>query len=117
MADQTGVTVRVVFNRIPAYTAALHAGAVAEVERSAREIEAAAKGRVHVITGTLQRSIHTVIAGGGLTATVGPSVAYGIYEEFGSRGRGPHPFMRPAAELVLPRFTDRMATLVKGGGI
>jgi HK97 gp10 family phage protein len=71
---------------------------------------------VHVITGTLQRSIHTTISNGGLTASVGPSVEYGLYEEFGSRGRGPHPFMRPAAEAVYPRFTDRMTALVKKGG-
>lgn len=115
-ANRTGVTIRVNFNHIPAYNAALHAGAVAEVERSGREVEAAAKARAPVLTGTLRRSIHTVLSAGGLTATVGPSVAYSAFVEFGTRYMPARPYMRPAAELVLPRFTDRMKALLKGGG-
>lgn len=117
MAGQTGVTIKVVFNKLPAYTAALHAGAVAEVERSAREIQGAAMARAPVLTGTLRRSIHTVLSGGGLTATVGPSVAYAIFVEKGTRHMPARPYMQPAAELVLPRFTDRMKALIKGGGV
>ena len=104
MAGQTGATIRVVSNRIPQMPAIIKAAVAAEVQKSAFQIEADAKARVHVITATLQRSIHTVMSNGGLTGTVGPSVDYGIYEEFGSRGRGPHPFMRPAAEKNLPKF-------------
>ena len=104
MAGQTGVTIRVVSDRTAAVKAALKPVVAAEVQKHAFMIEADAKARVHVITATLQRSIHTVMSNDGMTGTVGPSVDYGIYEEFGSRGRGPHPFMRPAAEKNLPLF-------------
>ena len=104
MAGTTGVLVRVISNRIPAMPAAIKAAVSAEVQKSAFQIEADAKAKVPVRTATLQRSIHTVMSNGGMTAHVGPSVDYGISEEFGSRGRGPHPFMRPAAEKNLPLF-------------
>ena len=112
MAGTTAVTIRIVSNKLDATAAAYHAGAVVAVEKAGRAIEAAAKARVHVITGTLQRSITTAISNGGLTAHVGPSVEYGLYEEFGARGRGPHPFLRPAAELVAPQFAGDMQALV-----
>ena len=76
------------------------------IERGARLIEATAKGKAPVATGTLRRSIHTVLSNGGLTATVGPSVEYAPYVEFGTRHRGARPFMRPAAELHIPRIVD-----------
>ena len=119
MAD-TGVTVRVVSNRIPAMPAAIKAAVSAEVGKTAFQIEADAKALVHVITATLQRSIHTVGPDGqpwkpgDMTAKVGPSADYGVYEEFGSRGRGPHPFMRPAAERNLPKFAASVKAALAG---
>lgn len=113
MAAQTGVTIRILSNKLPTTAAAYRSGAVVSVEKAGRGIEAAAKARVHVITGTLRRSITTAISNGGLTASVGPSVEYGLYEELGSRGRGPHPFMRPAAELVFPLFEEEIAALAR----
>ena len=98
MPAGSNVTVKVVSNRLPSIPAKLHSAVAGEVEKSARRIEADSKGLAPVLTGTLRRSIHTEIENGGMRAIIGPSVDYGIYEEFGSRGRGPHPFMRPAAE-------------------
>ena len=105
MAGQTGVSIKVVSNRIPQMPAIIKAAVSAEVGKTGFQIEADAKAKVHVITATLQRSIHTTGPDGkrawqpgDMIAKVGPSVDYGIYEEFGSRGRGPHPFMRPAGE-------------------
>ena len=117
MAAPSGVTIRVVFNKLPQVATGLHAGAVAEVAKAAHDIEAAAKAKVPVRTATLQRSIHTVISAGGLTATVGPSVDYGAYVEFGTRHMGARPYMRPAAEAVYPRFTDAMKALTRRGGL
>ena len=104
MAGQTGVTVRVVSNRIPSMPAAIRSAVAAEVQKAAFRIEADAKARVPVKTATLQRSIHTVMSNGGLTGTVGPSVFYGIYVEMGTRRMGARPYMRPAAEKNLPAF-------------
>jgi HK97 gp10 family phage protein len=115
MAAQTGVTIRVVSNRLPTLGASYTAQLRTEVERAGRGIEAAGKGRCPVRTGTLQRSIHTVISAGGLTATVGPSVNYGIYVEFGTRHQGARPYMRPAAELVYPRFADAVNAVLRKG--
>lgn len=104
MAGQTGVTIRVVSNRIPAVSAALRPLLVAEVSKAAFKIEAGAKAKVPVKTATLQRSIHSVFTNGGLTGIVGPSVLYGKFVEFGTRRMGARPFMRPSAEAVLPGF-------------
>jgi HK97 gp10 family phage protein len=104
MAGQSSVTVRVVSNRIPQMPAAIKAAVSAEVQKAAFQIEADAKAKVPVKTATLQRSIHTVMSNGGLSARVGPSVFYGLFVEFGTRRMGARPFMRPAAERVLPLF-------------
>lgn len=63
----------------------------------ARGATANARRRVHVITGALRASIHH--------QKVGPNhhkiivgEHYGAYEEYGTRHRPPHPFLRPAIE-------------------
>lgn len=106
MAGSTGVTVRIVSNRLPQMPAAIHAAVVAEVSRAAFEIEAGAKAKSPVRTGTLRRSIHSVFEAGGLRGIVGPSVLYGKFVEFGTRRMGARPFMRPAAEAQMPKFVD-----------
>jgi HK97 gp10 family phage protein len=110
----TGVTVRVVSNRLPSMPAAIHKIAVAEVQKAAYRIEADAKSKVAVDTGTLRRSIHTVMSNGGLTGTVGPSVLYGKFVEFGTRRMGARPYMRPAAEKQLPAFAAAMRAALRG---
>ena len=104
MAGQSGVLVRVVSNRIPAMPAAIRSAVAAEVQKAAFRVEADAKAKVPVKTATLQRSIHTVMSNGGLSARIGPSVFYGLFVEFGTRRMGARPYMRPAAEKNLPAF-------------
>lgn len=114
MAGGTGVTVRVVSNRLPQISAAIRPAVVREVQRAAFDIEAQAKAKTPVKTGTLRRSIHSVFSNGGLTALVGPSVLYGKFVEFGTRRMGARPFMRPAAEAVLPKFAQAVAAALRG---
>jgi len=102
------VAVKVISNRLPAAAADVATIGSTEVARAGFEIEAAAKALAPVRTGLLRRSIHTVLSNGGNTATVGPSVDYGLYVEMGSRGRSARPFMRPAAEVVMPKYLDRL---------
>lgn len=61
----------------------------------AQRVESGAKRHVHVITGNLKRSIyrqrlakyrHEVVVG----------AYYGVYENYGTRYRPPHPFWEPA---------------------
>lgn len=105
MAGRTGVTVRIVSNRLPQMPAQIRAAVVQEVSKATLDVEAKAKALTPVKTGTLRRSIHSVFENGGLTGLVGPSAFYGKYIEFGVRNRAARPFMRPAAEAVLPGFT------------
>jgi HK97 gp10 family phage protein len=114
MAGSTGVTVRIVSNRLPAISAAIRPTVVVEVQKATLDVEARAKAKVAVKTGTLRRSIHSVFSNGGLTGIVGPSVLYGKFIEFGTRHMGARPYMRPAAEAVLPKFAGAVARALKG---
>lgn len=69
----------------------------------ARRGSSAAKRRVHVITGYLRDSIHTeMVKPGHHKIVVGAH--YGVYEEYGTRHRPPHPFLRPAVREVKAQF-------------
>jgi HK97 gp10 family phage protein len=114
MAGRTGVTVIVKSNRLPQMPAAIHAAVVAEVSKAAYDVEAKAKAKAPVKTGTLRRSIHSVFERGGLTGIVGPSVRYGAYVELGTRHMAARPYMRPAAEAALPRFADAVKRALAG---
>lgn len=114
MAGRTGVTVVVKSNRLPQISAAIRPAVVQEVQKATYDVEAQAKAKAAVKTGTLRRSIHSVFSNGGLTGLVGPSVLYGKFVEFGTRRMGARPYMRPAAEAVLPKFADAVARALKG---
>lgn len=114
MAGKTGVSVRVISNVIPKLPAEIHTAVVAEVSKATFSIEAKAKTLVPVRTGTLRRSIHSIFEAGGLRGIVGPSVEYGKYVEFGTRRRAAKPYMRPAAEAVLPGFVDAVKRAMAG---
>lgn len=103
MAGNSSVTVRIVSNRLPAIAAAIRPAVSAEVKRATLGIQAKAQGMVPVKTGTLRRSITSQFPTD-LSGVVGPSVAYGIFVEMGTRRMGARPYMRPAAEAVLPGF-------------
>lgn len=69
----------------------------------AQRVEGGAKRRVHVITGNLKRSIkrvrldkykHEVVVG----------AYYGVYENYGTRYRPPHPFWDPAIREARRRY-------------
>lgn len=114
MAGKTGVTIVVKSNRLPAYSAAIRPAVAGEVKKATFDIEAKAKAKAPVKTGTLRRSIHSVFSNGGLTGVVGPSVEYGKFLEWGTRHMAARPFMRPAAEAVLPKFAQAVARALKG---
>ena len=114
MAGQTSVTIKVISNKIPELPAALRAQVVEQVKRSTLDVQARAQQVVPVRTGTLRRSIHSIFEQGGLKGICGPSVDYGLPVEMGSRGRAARPYMRPAAEYVLPRFADELRRILGG---
>jgi HK97 gp10 family phage protein len=113
-ANETGITIRVVSNRIPGLPAEIHDAVVKQVAASTLDVEARAKQVVAVRTGTLRRSIHSIFENGGLKGICGPSVEYSTYVEFGTRHRAARPYMRPAAEAVLPKFVEQLRHLLSG---
>lgn len=114
MAGSTGVQIRIVSNRLPEISAAIRPAVVQEVQKATYDVEARAKQVVPVKTGTLRRSIHSVFSNGGLTGIVGPSVSYSAFVEFGTRRMAARPYMRPAAEQVLPGFTTAVKRALGG---
>lgn len=111
--NNTSATIRVVSNKLPGLPAALSNDVTEVVKRAAFEVEALGKAKAPVRTGTLRRSIHTVISDGGKKAVVGPSVEYGLYVEMGTRHMAARPYMRPAAEAVLPKYVDQVKITLK----
>jgi HK97 gp10 family phage protein len=100
----TKVGVKVVSNRLSQMSAEIKKDVAAEIERSARTIEAGAKQDVAVDTGTLRRSITTQIEDDGLSATVAAGTDYAIFVERGSRGGPARPFLIPNFEREVPRL-------------
>lgn len=107
------ITMRVVYNHLPRAESAVRAALVDTVAETAYAVEGTAKQLAPVRTGTLRRSIHTVFSRGGLRAVVGPSVAYAIFVELGTRFMAARPFMRPAAARELRLFAPRLAARLR----
>lgn len=114
MPPATSVTIKIISNKFPQLPAALRKQVVDQVARSTYDVEARSKQLCPVRTGTLRRSIHSVFEQGGLRGICGPSVDYGLFVEMGTRHMGARPYMRPAAELVLPRFADELKRILAG---
>lgn len=82
----------------------------------ARHATASARRRVHVITGFLRESIqHERIGYGHHRVWVGAH--YGVYEEYGTRHRPPHPFFRPAIQDARRSFERDILKVFKTGGV
>ncbi len=82
----------------------------------ARAGAAGARHRVHVITGRLKRSIQNVKAGPHHHKII-VGEYYGAYEEYGTRHRPPHPFLRPAVEEQKRIFQQRIRGVFRGGEV
>lgn len=92
---------------IPSIIKAVHSNSAANAYNFARRVQTSARRRCHVITGRLQASIKAEkIAYGKHRVVVGAH--YGVYEEYGTRYRPPHPFFRPAVEENRVKFMQDM---------
>lgn len=92
--------------------AALVAGAVLIVKKTAYDMEADAKVLVAVDTGFLQNSISTHAIG--LYAEIGPTASYGEFVEDGTSTQAPQPYMKPAYDRNVEPATQAFAQLVGG---
>ncbi len=82
---------------------------------TALRIEADGKVFAPVDTGFLRSSISTTITGNGnagiMTAEIGPTAEYGIFQEYGTSTQPGQPFMGPAFDRNVPGFTAGLAQL------
>lgn len=111
------ISVNVIIKRndLPKMVAHLREQAPAVTEATADAIVTDAKSIVHVITGNLRDSIRAEkVDAYYWTVTAGSDeVDYASYEEFGTRFRGPHPYLTPAAERHRQPHIDRVKDLFK----
>lgn len=92
---------------------------VAEAVRDAsRRVRAAARRNAPRRTGALAESIDVDFFGQGnsrnMVAVVGPSLHYGLFQEYGTAKMAPHPFMGPAFVAELPRLQADIEKAVEG---
>ena len=76
------------------------------VAKVALGIEADAKILAPVDTGNLMGSISSDIKT--MSAEIGPTASYGIFQELGTSRMGPQPYMNPAADKWFPIFDAAM---------
>lgn len=102
---------RVTQNNFPAIVAGMEANAERIVAKAALDIEAHAKTRAPVDTGTLKNSIQaTRIGDAHWRVTVGAD--YGLYVEWGTVHMAAQPFFQPAIQAVTPQFLRALRTVV-----
>ena len=81
--------------------------AVQIINRMGFEIEADSKQRAAVDTGAMRNSGFTDAATqDDKTVTVGYTVEYAPYQEFGTYKMAAHPFLTPAVEKILNKFNS-----------
>lgn len=83
------------------------------LRKAAFDIERDAKAFAPVDTGALRNSIGTDLTGDGrsasMTADIGPTVDYAVYQEYGTSRMPPHAFMGPAFDRHAGEFVEAVA--------
>ncbi|WKN47147.1 HK97-gp10 family putative phage morphogenesis protein [Nocardioides sp. Arc9.136] len=107
--------VRALASRVAGAGGRIGAQGSAVLRRAALAVEADAKALAPVDTGNLRNSISTTVSGdgrfGAMSAEIGPTAEYGIYQEYGTSTQTGTPFMGPAADRQLPAYADALATM------
>ncbi len=98
------------YNNLPRIAERLPEVVSAIVRKAAYDVEAHAKSVVPVDTGKLKNSI-TVEFPNQTKAIIAPHTEYAAYVEFGTHRQRAKPYMRPAAEKVVPAFLAAMKRL------
>lgn len=89
--------------------------AAAVVRKSAYEIQQTAKVLAPVDTGALRSSITVDFVGdgrgGSMEAEIGPTVDYGVFQEFGTSKMAPQPYLGPALDRHADGFEQGIADI------
>ena len=83
--------------------------------KAVKDIEATAKTLAPVDTGFLRPSISSDVTVQGTTirGEVGPTANYGAYVEGGTRRQRAQPYLRPATDMIVPRYEDAVAKITE----
>lgn len=112
MADGVRITWKVVDNDFPKIIAGMEAKAEQFVAKAAMDIEAHAKSRAPVDTGTLKNSIQATRVGDAHWRVV-VGADYGMYVEWGTVHMAAQPFFQPAIQAVTPTFLRALRTVAQ----
>jgi HK97 gp10 family phage protein len=113
-ANATGVTVKVLFNRLPQLAADLKSQGEALVQDTAKKVAADAAQRAPVDTGRLRAGI--TVEGSGMNSTVTSEAPYSHYVEYGTSRMGAQPFFWPALEANRPVYLAAWRAILAGTG-
>lgn len=107
MADSFQATWTLMQHDLPVITATMLPKVDAVVTKAALDVEAQAKAKAPVDTGTLRNSIQARRTGpAAWVVSVGAD--YGVYVEWGTSRAAAQPFLRPAITAVQPVFVAAM---------
>lgn len=81
------------------------------LRKVAADIERDAKILAPVDTGDLENSVSTTISDAGMTAEIGPTVDYAIYQELGTSTQPPQAFLGPASDRHIPSLESAIARI------
>lgn len=105
--------VRAVGSRVAGSGARIGAAGSLILRRTAHAIEADAKALAPVDTGALEASISTTLTGDGrngtMSAEIGPTVEYGVFQEYGTSTQAGTPFMGPAYDRNIGGYAEALA--------
>lgn len=103
---------RVTRNEFPKIIAGMEAKAEAIASKTALDLEAHAKTRAPVDTGTLKNSIQAFRIGPGHWRVV-VGAEYGVYVEWGTVKQRAQPFFQPAVLAVTPAFLQALKAVTQ----
>lgn len=81
------------------------------LRKVATDIQRDAQILAPVDTGDLESSISVTVSDAGMTAEIGPTVDYGIYQEFGTSTQPGTPFLGPASDRNIPMLEQAIARI------
>ncbi|WP_248582598.1 HK97-gp10 family putative phage morphogenesis protein [Nocardioides sp. InS609-2] len=104
--------------RLQAASGTIGALTAAAVRKTAFDIEADAKALAPVDTGNLKNSITTTLTGdgrtGSMSAEIGPTAEYGVFQEYGTSTQPGKAYMGPAFDRRAPGLDAAIGQILDG---